>query len=38
MDFTLSNAPEYVIDNINRLKKIWLERCELIEKKSKSIL
>ncbi|MDF5711569.1 MAG: hypothetical protein PUP90_28800 [Nostoc sp. S4] len=35
MDFTLLNAPEYVIDNIEKLKKIWFERCELIENNQK---
>ncbi|MEH1813092.1 MAG: hypothetical protein V7K26_19780 [Nostoc sp.] len=32
MYFTLSNAPEYVIKNIENLQQIWLERCKAIEK------
>jgi hypothetical protein len=31
MDYTLSNAPEYVIKNIEILKQIWKERCDAIE-------
>ncbi|MEH1792405.1 hypothetical protein [Nostoc sp.] len=35
MDFTLSNAPEYVIKNIENLQQIWLERCDVIENNQK---
>ncbi|MEH2457967.1 hypothetical protein [Nostoc sp.] len=35
MDFTLSNAPEYVIKNIETLQQIWLERCDAIENNQK---
>ena len=31
MDFTLSNAPEYLNNNLEILQQIWLERCEVIE-------
>ncbi|MEH2395376.1 MAG: hypothetical protein V7K21_28230 [Nostoc sp.] len=35
MDFTLSNAPEHVIKNIENLQQIWWERCEAIENNQK---
>ncbi|MEA5549660.1 hypothetical protein VB713_01465 [Anabaena cylindrica UHCC 0172] len=35
MDYTLSEAPEYVIKNIEILKQIWEERCDAIEKNVK---
>ncbi|MBE9106300.1 hypothetical protein IQ229_15570 [Nostoc cf. edaphicum LEGE 07299] len=35
MDFTLSNAPKYVITNIEILQQIWLERCDVIENNQK---
>ncbi|OYD96141.1 hypothetical protein CDG77_09120 [Nostoc sp. 'Peltigera membranacea cyanobiont' 213] len=35
MDFTLSNAPEYAIKNIETLQQIWLERCDAIENNQK---
>jgi hypothetical protein len=31
MNCTLSNAPEYVIKNIELLKEIWRQRCDAIE-------
>jgi hypothetical protein len=31
MDWNLSDAPEYVIKNIELLKQIWKERCDAIE-------
>lgn len=35
MDFTLSNAPEHVIKNIDNLQQIWLQRCNDIENNQK---
>ncbi|MDM9583305.1 hypothetical protein [Nostoc sp. GT001] len=35
MDFTLSNAPEYVIKNIDNLQQVWLRRCDAIENNQK---
>jgi hypothetical protein len=31
MDYTLSDAPEYVIQNIKNLQQIWKEKCDAIE-------
>lgn len=35
MDYNLSNAPEYVIKNLNNLKQIWTEKCKIIENNQK---
>ncbi|HYW20812.1 MAG TPA: hypothetical protein VE956_16205 [Nodularia sp. (in: cyanobacteria)] len=35
MDYNLSNAPEYVIKNLDKLKQIWDQRCKIIENNEK---
>ncbi|MEA5514545.1 hypothetical protein [Nodularia sp. UHCC 0506] len=35
MNDTLSNPPEYVIINLDKLKQIWAERCKIIENNEK---